>query len=167
MNRKPNVAVRRDLPAWFQPPREGSGFQLSLFPDACGDILAQLHVSPDELARWHANGWIPFDIKVEEHLHPAQISHIRFVRSVVRSGLNDAFIARLMKFIPEATLVDHQRMALSFVYGWVLPTPPPDTSDIDVLTAAFEQLAEEDDWDSLQYLRDRLNELLADADESE
>jgi len=156
------------LPPWFKRPESQSGLQASLFPEDVHDVLARLKISSDDLARWHQYGWVSFGTNTADHLEPAQIDELVFVRDVVRSGLSDALLKMLFEQLPKPLAADPDRIAFSFTYGWVLPTltsePDLDGYVEDNVDTWLEQLAEEGQIARLTELRDKIEELLASVD---
>jgi hypothetical protein len=47
-------------------------------------------VSLDDMAWWHQNGWISYDVARVDDLNETQLAEIFFVRDIARSGLSDA-----------------------------------------------------------------------------
>jgi hypothetical protein len=151
------------LPSWFMRPVEGRNTQADLFPEPLREALASLRVSLDEARRWSQRGWIPFDLVGDLELE--DVSHLRFVRDLVRSGLEDAQVARLMALLPGGILADADRLTYSFTHGWVIPVeveePEPD------LESLIDEIHVEEDWDRLRELRDQIDCCLEDEPEEE
>ncbi len=76
------------LPPWFERPRPESSAQETLFTRPLDEALADLHVSREELAYWQGMGWVTLTTDEVLSLDPGAENEIRFVRDVVRSGLD-------------------------------------------------------------------------------
>lgn len=155
----------QELPHWFQKANLSATQQLSLFTEALPDVLATLRISSDELTRWHQRRWVSIGPDRREPLQPFEVDELQFVRDVVRSGLPDAFIARLFSELPRPMAFDPRAIAYSFTLGWVVantdPPPAPDDVVNDHLDTWLTTLAEDRERDRLTELRDRIEELLA------
>ncbi len=151
------------LPSWFLAPRPipESG-QKCLFSDSRDEALTRLRVSLDELVRWSEQNWVPCDARQLDEFTPEQEEHIAFIRDLIRSGLSDAQVKSLLGPLPMDGYLNPREMAFSFTYGWVVPSHyvPAQALDETELMDGVEQLSEQGDWDALQGLRDRLDELL-------
>ena len=162
---------RQCLPSWFVRPGTVEYRQATLFPPPLPEVLAELCVSADDLVRWHERGWVSFGKDRIEPLEPWDADEIRFVRDVVRSGLDDAYLNRLFAGLPRPMNFDPDAVAYSFSYGWVAvrPFPEPDPSEIvdEHVEDWLCELAEQEEYDRLRGLRDRIHELLAEGEDSE
>jgi hypothetical protein len=160
-----SLRIDDDLPPWFVRPVLRGPIQKSLLLENLHEVLARCRVSMDDLLRWHENGWIPFAL--EDELEPDYVEHLCFVRDVVRSGLGDAQIARLIELMPKGLLADARDMVFSFGYGWVVPafySDAPREMDFD---EALDLLVEEEDWERLIELRERIDSHLSERQETE
>lgn len=156
MNR--HFSADNSLPPWIVQSNGYGRPEPDLFPEDLHTALAGIQVSLDEARRWHERGWFPFAL--DDQLHPLAVNHLRFVRDVVRSGLEDAQVAHLMGRLPKGILTGPERTTYSFSYGWVEATQQEaETLDLD---EAIDQLAENEDWDRLRELRDQIDCCLED-----
>lgn len=153
---------------WFSKPKPASELQPTLFPEELPAVLARLRVSEDDLARWHEQRWVSFGPKRSEPLEPWDVHQIQFVRDVVRSGLSDAQIERLFSDLPRPMTFDPDAVAFSFSLGWVLARSAPEPDEVVEahLDVWLKGLVEAGDKDRLIELRSRIDELLAQVEES-
>lgn len=169
MSDSPNEPA--ELPAWFQRPRPACSHQRYLFGEKMQDVLAELRVSTDELARWHTQGFVSFGPEPSRELEPYAIDEIRFVRDVVRSGLSDAQIDRLFAELPRPMNFDPDAVAYSFSLGWVaaVPTENPDPKEVvdEHLDDWLADLDVEANQGRLTELRDQITTLLATFENSD
>ena len=155
---------RDHLPPWFQRPYSSMCRQSTLFTDELPDVLATLCVSPDDLTRWHARGWVSFGPELSSGLESWHVNEIRFVRDVVRSGLPDAQIEHLFRQLPRPMDFDSTAVAYSFSLGWVIVNPP-DELDPDEVVAEhvvnwLAAMADAGELERLIALRDQIESLL-------
>lgn len=149
------------LPYWLTRPAPHTKTQPSLFRISLDEALMRLRISPDELTRWHAKGWTSFGasggLDVDEFDDP-KTWELCFVRDIVRSGLTDAQIAWLLETLPRPFAFNPDRIAFSFLHGWieVVPCREPETSIDGVLDLWLETC----DEGQLLSLRDKIEELL-------
>lgn len=148
------------LPPWFAPAQPASIQQDSLFKVSIESVLARIRVSPDELNRWHARGWISFafvPMELSDHDDP-KIWELQFVRDVVRSGMTDAQITQLFDRCPKPHSFDPDRTAFSFRYGLVQAIPPvePDEPDGVIENHLEEWIAKCDDKEQLLSLNHQI-----------
>lgn len=158
---------RDRLPTWYTHPEPDEAMQRNLFappPDELESVLVTLHISVDDLSRWHEHGWISFNSAIDERVEQGHVNELRFVRDVVRSGLSDAQIAALLDDLPRPMNFDPAMVAFSFSFGWVEAVPPtePEVSEFveEHLDEWLEGLAESDP-ERLVRLRDRLDGMIS------
>jgi hypothetical protein len=140
----------RNLPAWFVPPSSVVATQMSLFSISLADTLVRLRISPDELNRWHARGWVSFDASTAlelDRMSDPRTWELIFVRDIVRSGLSDAQTEALFAQLDKPFAYNPDRIAFSFRYGWV-------------------QVASDDDPDPSDVIAEYLGEWIAGCDEA-
>lgn len=154
------------LPTWFvvPVPRDALQQQPGLFDVPIETLLPRLCVSPDELARWHQKGWISsapsFSQLVDEFSDP-RVWEIVFVRDIVRCGLSDAQIEWLFAQCPKPFAFDPDRIAYSFIHGWVEGSPPSDPDSPDqIIEEHLDSWLEECDDERLEILRDQIDAIL-------
>lgn len=169
MNAQPPTSSSESLPPHFiRPVRHEPGeWQLELFPESFGQLLARLSVSADEARRWFDRGLLSFDPSTvaEEFVtsRDGRGLELGFIRDLLRSGLGDVQIERLLASLARPFAYDPLAIAWSFRCGWVQGVGPddPDTVIEDHLTEYLEGLADADDYLELESIRDRIDALLA------
>ncbi len=80
-----------NLPSWFARPVPKIMQETCLFRLSLSSALVRLHVSVDDLGRWHERGWISFDGRMDDEVDEfddPKILEITVVRDIVRSGLS-------------------------------------------------------------------------------
>jgi len=107
--------------------------QLDLFPHETARDLARAGVSPDDVARWKAIGWLSPDTAAGQTMHTPEFYEVVFVRSIARSGLSDQQITTLLDELPKPYCYDPLLVAYSFALGWVQRPPDLTYDDIDGL----------------------------------
>ncbi len=115
------------LPETWDMPRPE--LQDMLFDIERSSALAYAEITEDEAARWHANGWLSEDVMSRARLNHPQLCELVFVRDLVRSGLDQARIERMLTHLRKPYAYDPGRIAFSFRYGWV--QAPEDSEEID------------------------------------
>ena len=146
---------------WRKPRRydDGQGF---LFRVSVDELLARLRVSRDDARRWNSLGWLSFDVDDQTELEPPLEWELEFIRSLARSGLNDAQVNELLETLEKPYRYRPEAIAYHFEYGWV--SPPPESEPFDVVEGTLdewlESLAEEGETNKLESLRDRIAKLL-------
>lgn len=159
-----------NLPPWFKLARPRLDEQGSLFIISLEAALVREKVSPDELNRWHAQGWISFAFAPMELNDPddQKILEIAFVRDVVRSGLSDAQITQLLDSCPKPASFDPDSTVFSFRYGLVQVVMPGEPEDpATVVESNLDDWIQECDRDRLTELRDQIVERLNTIDTTE
>ena len=154
---------RASFPQWFTSVDSLTAWQASLFTETMDDVLATLRVSSDELDRWHQRGWTSFGSDFAEELDEPHVNEIRFVRDVVRAGLNDAMVAALFSELPKPMNFDPLRVAYSFSLGWVQSVIRKEPDVYDLIETHLDDWLSQvaaNDVDRLRLLRDRLDELI-------
>lgn len=134
-----------------------------LFHSDFSNVLAELCVSMDELARWHAKGWISFDgnrITEVATFDDPRVCELTVVRDVVRSGLNDAQIDHLLAQLPRPCVLNPSRLVFSFQYGWVEVEPSPKVDRNEIIENHLDDWLETCGEDWLRELQKRIEELL-------
>jgi hypothetical protein len=146
---------------WTKPRRydDGQGY---LFRVSVDELLAKLRVSRDDARRWNAIGWLSFDVDDHKELEPPLEWELEFIRSLARSGLNDAQVNELLETLEEPYRYRPESIAYHFEHGWVSPPPAAEPFDVveETLDDWLESLAEEGDTDRLETLQDRIAVLL-------
>ena len=164
---------RMPLPSWFVRPFAIQP-QGSLFAeDNIDQVLAELRISRDEIQAWQERGWLGFDPEQARSLEPEHIGALIYIRNACRSGIPSAVLDQMLKALPEGYLPDANRLAYSFVFGWVECAPPQDPHEVvnENLDFWMEGLAEDGEFDRLKDVAERIDGLLkqyeVDSDEEE
>ena len=148
-------STKPELPPWFTPAAPPLHQQESLFKIPLEVALAQAKVSPDELNRWHAQGWVSFAFgptDLNDSMDAWQWE-LNFVRDVVRSGFSDAQISRLFDQCPTPYAFAPDLTAFSFRYGLVQAIPPIELEEPGiVIEANLDEWLEECDEERLAAL---------------
>ena len=158
-----------DLPTeiWWRPIQKT---ETTMFKSPVDTVLAECHVSRDDLRRWRESKWISFDVDSEIELDEPEYCEICFVRNLARSGLADAQIAELLDKLPKPYRYDPCRVAYHFGFGWVQPIKIVEKDPFDVVADTlvdwFDHLAADCEIDSLKAIRDQIDERI-DAIETE
>ncbi len=152
-----------ELPEWFTKPNPPSCYQLSLFPEPLASVLDRMAVSPSEIDRWHAAGWVSFGSSAVSDLQEEQVSEIQIVKDVVRSGLTGAQVEMLLGSLPRPFKYNPRQLAYSFLFGWVEAVPPPDPHTViqHNIDSWLEHLAETGQVHKLARLAARAAQLCA------
>ena len=157
------------LPPWYSRPRAVTAWQPSLFQRELRSVIVGMRVSLDEIARWHARGWLSFDgsdnPEVDEWYDP-RVWELTVVRDIVRSGLGDAQIDYLLSQLPRPYAIDPDRLAFSFRHGWVQVNWHRDPDPDEVIEEHVDSWLEGCDADRLWELRERIDELLEERAET-
>jgi hypothetical protein len=125
------------------------------------DILVYLHISPDELNRWHCRGWTSFDASSSLEMDlfdDPKVWELYFVRNIVRSCLTDAQVTWLLEQIPKPYAFDPDRIVFSFRYGWLAVISNYDPEEI--IEDNLDYWLKTCKKDRLKCLRNRIDELL-------
>ena len=140
--------------------------QRYLFKTPTEEVLAGLRVSHDEATRWFHSGWLSFSVSEVSELEFPLEAELRFVSSVARSGLSDAFTEELLRQLKKPYRYDPDAIAYSFSHGWVSPPQSPDLLEVvdENVDEWLESLAEDGETIRLEALHERIGELLEDAE---
>lgn len=135
--------------------------QVTLFREPINEILAELHVSTDDVRRWMACGWISFDIDDIETLDMPYRWEVEFVRNIALAGLNDAQLDEILRPLPKPYRFPPDAVAYHFLHGWVRPAHPDIAQIIEEeLDGWLESLANNQDLGQLQLIHDRISDLI-------
>jgi hypothetical protein len=122
------VRPESSLPCgWVRVRGDSRQVQSDLFPLERDRYLALACVSLDDLRRWRDLKWLSFDAAGLDTLPDPLWHEILFVRNLVRSGLSDEWIQRLLDGLEPPYRYDPLRTVYSFALGWV--QIPPITED--------------------------------------
>jgi DNA-binding response OmpR family regulator len=155
-------AVKPAKSSHFRSPEPPIGSQLSLFTESLPTVLSRLNVRRRDLDRWNKKGWVTFGPSATHELTESQVNEIHFVSDVVKSGMSDGMINRLLAQLPRPLTFHPHRIAYSFSLGWVEPVIPP-ISHQDVaenLDNHLHYLAETRDLESLEEIMERTVDMI-------
>lgn len=145
--------------------------QPCLFRVSLPDALAKLGVSPDDLNRWHGQGWLSFDATMDEELDEfsdPKLWEIQVVRDIVRSGLTDAQIGVLFSKLPKPFAFNPDALVYSFRHGWVLVPPRVEIPEpSEVIEEHLDDWIADRDQGTLESLRDKISEALEQLEKEE
>lgn len=134
-----------------------------LFGESVEEALVSLQVSRDDVRRWEKSGWLSFDIDQPDWLETPLIWEIGFVRNLARSGLSDLQISEFVRSLRKPFRFDPDSLAYHFQFGWVCPIRhDPDDVVEEHLDDWLGDLADNEDFDRLEQIRDRIEMLLVD-----
>lgn len=152
------------LPVGVRRPEPVTAWQPSLFKRPFRSALADLHVSLDDVARWHAHGWLSFDeteiAEVDEFDDP-RIWELTVVRDIARSGLNDAQVDHLLGQLARPCAVDPDRLAYSFRHGWIEICQPREPDVDAIVEENLNEWLDSCDEERLRKLKEDIDSLLA------
>ncbi|MGI6418468.1 MAG: hypothetical protein ACOX1P_22700 [Thermoguttaceae bacterium] len=158
----------RRFPPWFEYPCPTRDRQRRLFGSDLHAVLVRLQISSDEVARWHAKGWLSFrdleDSPIDEFRDP-RVWELTIVRDIVRSGLADAQIECLLDNLPKPFAFDPDSLAFSFRHGWVEVVLRRFRDPDDVVEEHLDSWLDDCDEDRLRELKERIEELLEQSEE--
>ena len=140
-----------DLPYdWSRPTPD---CQRTLFRLQKAEALSELRVTENDICRWHARGWISFDVDAMQELDQPDQWEVEFVRGLALSGLADVQITQLLEGLDKPYSFDPSQIAYHFKYGWVRPCREDPFEVIeDNFTDWIEDLAEEEELSKLEEL---------------
>ena len=145
----------------FPARQAGSLHQPTLFRSSAEEFVAEVMVSEDEMRRWHTAGWLSFDPETIKVYDEAEGIEVLFIRALVRFGLSDAMIQRLLADLERPYCYDLRGTFYCFHrQGWVTVAPAPEREDL--VADEIETLIQGEQWNELQEIRDRLEEALKD-----
>ena len=151
------------LPKWFARPESVVQLQPCLFRSPFQKALVKMHISADEVARWHVRGWLSFGIKDTcelDDFDDPRVSELIIIRDVLRSGLSDAQIECLLDGLPRPISMDPDRLAYSFHHGWVEAIPAEEPKPEVVIEECLGSWLEDGDRERLVELRDRIEQMI-------
>jgi len=115
--------------------------------------------SGDEMRRWHKRGLISFDPDCGTEFDDRHQIEVEFVAALLRSGLGDAWIERILEHLPKPYCYSTGQTFYSFAHGqWV--TIPPERDVDDIINEHLDELAEAKDWAGLRDLCKRIEDLI-------
>lgn len=108
---------------------------------------------------WCSKGWLSFGPSTIKKYDENERIEVMFIRALARFGLSDAMVNRLLSGLDKPYCYDPGTTFFSFMQeSWV--TLPPKSDPQDVVSEGIEALIENDEWDELSSLMDRISEVI-------
>ena len=137
--------------------------QLTFFKQSPDEFLVERGVSIDEMNRWHENGWLSFDPATIQEYDEKESIEVLFIKAVVRFGISDAMVNRLFSRLDKPYCYDPKITFFSFEQdSWI--TLPPKSDPKDTVSEGIEALIENEEWEELRSLMDRISEVIEEKD---
>lgn len=144
-------------------PLHSGAIQPSLFKQSSDDFVTDMRVSIDEMKRWQENEWLSFDPVMLREFDEKERIEVLFIKSVVRFGLSDSMVNRILSGLDKPYCYDPKETFFSFEREmWI--TLPPEPDPIDTVSEGVESLIESEEWEELTSLKDRISECLENND---
>ncbi|GAI21726.1 unnamed protein product [marine sediment metagenome] len=143
---------------------DSSLHQKTLFP--IEDIAAfetETAVSADEMKRWHDKEWLSFNPSALDEFDEQQRIEVEFVKGLVRSGLSDEWIGKLLSKLEKPYCYDPKDTFYSFAdQSWkTMPRiPEPEEVVEESLDSYLEGLADAEERERLLEIRETIDDLL-------
>ena len=140
--------------------------QKTLFPTSIEAFETETIVSADEMKRWHDKQWLSFDPSVLAEFDEAQWIEVEFLKGLLRSGLSDEWIAKLLSKLERPYCYDPKNTFYSFAdQSWkTMPEMPeiPEPEEIieESLESYLQGLADADERERLLEIRGTIDDLL-------
>ncbi len=144
-------------------------YQRTLFPESIDDALARLHVSPDDVDRWHGWGWLSLGGEpLPSQLDEPQLCELEFVRDLARSGLSNAQVNEWTADLRKPFRYNPRDTACCFSLGWVHIGLEPEEPDVVALVEEnvdgwLRETADEGDFERLAEIAELIRELTESA----
>lgn len=146
----------RCTPYLIPPPGE----QLALFPERATDVCAEIGLNWLTAQQLAADGLIsalPFD---GGELEPGVATELRFVGAMVVAGCDRRMLNLLLCTLPAPYRYDHRSIYFNWPTGEWLPVEQDEQLE-PTIDELLEALAEQEDIDELERLRDRIDAMAA------
>jgi len=138
--------------------------QKTLFPTkSIAAFEMETAVSADEMKRWHDKEWLSFDPSALGEFDEAQWIEVEFVKGLVRSGLSDEWIGKLLSKLERPYCYAPKNTFYSFaVQSWkTMPgIPEPEEVIEESLDSYLQDLADSEDRERLLEIRGTIDDLL-------
>ena len=133
--------------------------QRTFFTQSPDEFLTDMGVSLDEMNLWHSKGWLSFDPSTIKKYDETERIEVMFIKALARFGLSDAMVNRLLSGLDKPYCYDPKKTLYSFIQeSWATLPPKPDPQD--VVSEGIEALIENEEWDELRTLMDRISEVI-------
>jgi hypothetical protein len=138
-------------------------YQQSLFTSTIEEFIASMFVSVDEMVLWQRKGWLSFNPLALCQYDEKEKIEVQFVIGLARSGLSDAMINRILSTLKTPYCYDPSSTFFSFVENsWI--SLPLEQDQADTTRHYLDELIENQDWDALRALKDKIFEALQNAE---
>jgi len=141
--------------------------QATLFRSTRDEFVAGTSVSVDEMTVWHQKGWLSFAPENLAEYDEKERHEVLFMKGLIRSGLSDAMIERLLATLSKPYCYDPVTTFYSFVEDrWINLPPAPDPFDVvlEHMDEYLEALVMDENWDDLRGLHEQIGEILESAE---
>jgi hypothetical protein len=130
-----------------------------LFKMTLEELEATTEVSAKEMLQWHERGLLSFGPHEEVDFDDRHRVEVEFIAGLVRSGLTAAWIDKVLSHLPKPYCYDSARTFYSFAHKtWITLPEIPDPEE--VVKQYLIDLAEDEEWETLENLKGRILELL-------
>ena len=142
------------------PPRHSEAKnQPTLFTQSPDEFFTSMGVSIDEINLWRSKGWLSFDPDTVKKYDEAERIEVKFIKALARFGLSDAMVNRLLSGLDKPYCYDPETTLYSFMHeSWATLPSEPDSEDM--VSEGIEELIENEEWDELRSLMDRISEAI-------
>lgn len=138
--------------------------QKTLFPTkSIAAFETETAVSADEMKRWHDKEWLSFDPSALDEFDEQQRIEVEFVKGLVRSGLSDEWIGKLLSKLEKPYCYDPKNTFYSFAdQSWkTMPRiPEPAEAIEESLDSYLQGLADAEERERLLEIRGIIDDLL-------
>jgi hypothetical protein len=146
--------------------RHSGALHPTFFKQSSDEFITEMRVSIDELSRWRANGWLSFDPVLLREFDEKERIEVLFLKSVVRFGLSDSMINRILSGLGKPYCYDPKETFFSFEREtWITLPPKPDPKEF--VSEGIESLIENEEWEELKSLKDRIFEVIEQNEQEE
>jgi hypothetical protein len=144
----------------FLSPRHSEALLQSTFFKQTPDVFAaETSVSLDEMKRWYEAGWLSFDPAVVNEYDERESVEVQFVKAVVRFGLSDAMIHKILSTLNKPYCYNTNETFYSFERdSWITLPPAPDP--METIEENIESLIENENLEVLELIKERIDAAL-------
>ena len=143
----------------LSPRHSEAKLQRTFFTQSPDEFLTEMGVSVDEMNQWRAKGWLSFDPDTIKKYDETERIEVMFIKALARFGLSDAMVNRLLSGLDKPYCYDPRTTFFSFIQeSWVTLPAKPDPND--TVSEGIEALIENEEWDELRPLKDRISEAI-------
>ena len=121
-----------------------------------------MFVSVDEMVIWQRKGLLSFNPLMLCQYDEKEKIEVQFVIGLARSGLSDAMINRILSTLKNPYCYAPSSTFFSFVENsWI--SLPLEQDQVDTKGDYLDELIEDEDWDALRALQDKIVKALQDG----